>query len=114
MDKLSDKITIGEKYGPAMEMTSEPQAHAYFQQLVEHTMSMKAVNALSREEAEEIERQNLGYYAGYYDNETRERVERIFKCKHPIFGSIAEKGPPTVEQALSAGMKMGEKIKKRN
>ncbi len=52
----------------------------------------------TREEAEEIERANLGYWAGYYRPETRERVERLFRCAHPFFGSIAEKGPPTPEQ----------------
>jgi hypothetical protein len=51
-----------------------------------------------------VERHNLGYFAGYYDNETRERVERLFKCSHPIFGSIAKNGAPTAKEALAAGM----------
>lgn len=52
----------------------------------------------TREEAEQIERSNLGYYAGYHLDETRERVERLFRCAHPVFGSIAENGPATLEQ----------------
>lgn len=53
----------------------------------------------------------VGYYAGYYDSETRERVERLFMCAHPVFGSIADNGAPTPDEAYDAGFEMGEKIK---
>jgi len=96
MDK---KITIGDKYGPAMKMRDQAVADAYFEQCVAHTMSW----GRSREEAEKTERANLGYFAGYYDDETRERVERLFRCSHPVFGSIAVDGPPTPEQCVRAG-----------
>lgn len=97
---LPDKITIGEKYDPAMKITDQFEANAYFEDCVEHTMR---VAEMSREEAEQVERTNLGYYAGYYDNATRERVERLFRCAHPMFGAIAEKGPPTPEEAFEMG-----------
>ncbi len=97
-------ITIGDKYGPAMKMTDEAAAAAYFEECVAHTMSFDR----TREEAESIERQNLGYYAGYYDDETRARVERLFHCSHPVFGRIAEVGAPTPEQAYNAGVKFAE------
>lgn len=96
---MQTNITIGDKYGPAMEMQTEAEAAEYFERCVAHTMSF----GKSRVEAENIERQNLGYYAGYYSNETRERVERLFKCAHPVFGSIAEEGPPSPTRALMAG-----------
>jgi hypothetical protein len=96
-------VTYGAKYGPAMEITDQAHADAYFEECVAHTMG----HGKTRAEAEEIERLNLGYYAGYYSNETRERIERLFRCAHPIFGSIAEKGAPTPEQALQADIKLG-------
>ncbi len=99
---MKKQITIGEKYGPAMEITDQSKADAYFEECVQHTM---ANWGKSREEAERTERGNLGYYAGYYDNETRGRVERLFRCAHPVFGSIAEKGPPTAQDALIEGVK---------
>ncbi|TXH09637.1 MAG: hypothetical protein E6R03_16465 [Hyphomicrobiaceae bacterium] len=46
-------------------------------------------------------------FAGYYDSETRERVERLFKCEHPIFGAIATKGQPTAELAFALGVIRG-------
>ena len=92
---LPDEITIGAKYDPAMKITDQAEADRYFEECVEHCMRF----AHSREEVERIERSNLGYYAGYYSDETRRQVERLFRCEHPVFGSIAEKGAPTAEQA---------------
>lgn len=102
---MKQNITIGEKYGPAMEIKSPEEAAEYFEQCVQHTMSY----GRSRDEAEKIERQNLGYYAGYYDDATRERVERLFSCAHPVFGQIAIVGAPTPEQAFNAGLKAGSR-----
>ncbi len=99
--------TIGEKYDPAMKIVDQKKADAYFEELVQHCIGF----GKTRAEAEQIEHANLGYYAGYFDNETRERVEKLFKCAHPIFGKIAEKGAPSPKKAFEMGMKMGEKQK---
>lgn len=94
--------THAEKYGPAMKITEQAEADAYFEDLVKHCMLFDK----TREEAENIERKNLGYYAGYHDPETREQVEHLFKCEHPVFGKIKDNGPPTPEMALMAGKVM--------
>ena len=101
--RLPKKITTGDKYKPAMKIVTREEADAYFERLVQHTMSFDN----TREEAEEIERQNLGYWAGYYDNKTRLRVEDLFRCKHPVFGQASE-GVPTPEEAFEAGVQMAE------
>jgi hypothetical protein len=105
MKTLPDNMTIGEAYGPAMEITDQQEANEYFGALVERCMRF----GKTRTEAESIERQNLSYYAGYYDSATRERVEKLFLCAHPIFGSIAEDGAPTPEQAFEASRKLATK-----
>ncbi len=94
-----DRITIGDKYNPAMEITDADEAREYFEACVEHSMRAHGMN---RAEAESLERQNLGYFAGYYDTDTRLRVERLFACKHPVFGAAAD-GVPTAGKALEAG-----------
>lgn len=104
-------ITIGDKYKPAMTITDQADADAYFERCVEHSMQHFGK---TRDEAEDLERSNLGYFAGYYDHETRARVERLFKCAHPVFGSIAENGPPTIHQALAAGVAAGRAAKRRS
>ena len=90
-----------------MSITEQEEASAYFEKLVTHHMTKKKV---SRKEAESIERQNLGYWAGYFDQETRLRVESLFSTVHPVFGS-AEK-PPTVEEAFRLGFEKGQALRK--
>jgi hypothetical protein len=96
--------TNGELYGPAMKIQDEAAAQEHFERLVEFGMSW----GQTREEAERIQRANLGYYAGYHGHETRERVERLFACKHPVFGAIAEQGAPSPEAAFEAGVRRGQ------
>ena len=100
---MSKEQTVGERYAPAMEITDQVEADRYFDKLLEAQLEA----GVPREKAEKIERSNLGYFAGYYSNETRERVERLFRCAHPVFGSIKENGPPTTRQAFEAGLQMG-------
>lgn len=106
MDKFPKEITFGDKYYPAMKITDQAEAVEYFEACVEHCMSF----GKTREEAESIEHQNLGYYAGYGDSDTRRRVERLFTCCHPVFGSIAEKGQPTSQEAFDAGKRIGGQL----
>lgn len=91
-------------YGPALEVTDEAGAAEFFESLV--VRHMRETNH-PREKAEAIERYNLGYYLGYFDTATRARLEPLFKCRHPIFGSIAENGPPSLEEAFLAGVERG-------
>lgn len=102
---MEDKITIGEKYGSAMKITDQAKADAHFEECVQHDMR---ISNNDRQEAERIERVNLGYFAGYYDHETRLRVERLFKCSHPIFGP-ATSGAPSPEEAFKLGQNMAKK-----
>jgi hypothetical protein len=73
-----DVITIGDKYGPAMQIEDAAEAAEYFEVCVDHHLRT-AKAPITREEVERIERQNLGYYAGYYNVHTQERVERLVR-----------------------------------
>lgn len=75
--------SILERYGPAMAVLEKAAAENLFWELVYSAM---VVNDLSLEEAEAQERANLGYFAGYYDRATRERVFELFGAEHPVFG----------------------------
>ena len=106
--KLPDAGTIGEIYGPAMEITDQDEASRYYEALVQRNMK---IENQTREQAEQIVKSNLGYYAGYYNHETRVRVEKLFFCIHPVFGS-ASNGPVGPEKAFKMGLELGEKLKK--
>ena len=100
-----------ELYDAAMGVKNQAEADVLFKALVAEAIRLSP--QLWQREAERIQRLNLGYWAGYYGNETRERVERLFKCEHPVFGKIAEKGPPTPEQAFKAGVEAGKRMKEK-
>lgn len=105
-------LTIGECLAPAMEIKSQKIADEYLKDYIayldkEITWSVEAGNAIARGDfssAEQLAKQNLAYYAGYYDDATRERVERLFDCEHPIFGRLSEMGTPTGEESFQCGM----------
>ena len=86
-----------------MKITDPEEAREYFEKCVKDTMT----HGKTREEAERIERSNLGYYAGYWSEETRRRVEKLFCCEHPVFGK-AEDGVPTAGEAIQMGTRMAE------
>ena len=99
-------MTYGETLGPAMEITGQEDADQYLENYV--AFMQKYLDREPRSDgmtAEQIAKINLGCYAGYYDHETRLRVEKLFKCSHPVFGAAAT-GQPTPEEAFEAGHKM--------
>lgn len=98
--------TFGETLGPAMEIADQAGADDYFDQLVEHYVAT-AKTPRTREEAAAIVRSNLGYYAGYYSEEVQDRVNKLFKTTHPVFG---DKWPTAIE-AFEAGQKLAEEMK---
>lgn len=73
-EKLPEKITIGEKYNPAMECENQEEANAYLEACIEHSL----LQGFSREEAEQMERSNIRYYAGYFKDEITDRVRSLF------------------------------------
>lgn len=104
-------LTIGETLGPAMKITEQADADQYLQAYIAHIQSFMDKDKTPRvQTAEQVAKINLGYFAGYYDAETRKRVERLFTTEHPVFGK-AELGTPTPEQMLSAGIKLGKASK---
>lgn len=108
-----EELTYDETLDPAMHITDQADADQYKKNYIAFIQKH-----LDKEEprtddmtAEQIANSNLGYYAGYGYN--RERVEKLFKCAHPIFGAIDENGEPTVEQAFTAGIELGKKMRER-
>ena len=92
--------TIAMVYGPAMIITDEEEAKKYFDNLVAINMEQTG-NSLIK--ATKQEKDNLGYYAGYFDEETRKRVWKLFDCAHPFFGRRTDISP---DEAFEMGKKI--------
>lgn len=90
----------------AMLCETQKQANALLEELTaEIIMESPALNA---QVAEHAARQRIGYYAGHASHATRDRVERLFKTAHPIFGAIRYNGPPSAAQVAQLGIEFGE------
>lgn len=96
-------------YEKAIHITDQAEADEAFRALVAECQ--RSVSGISVEGCERIQRDNLAYFAGYYGHATRLRVERLYKCVHPVFGP-AINGEPTEEEAYRLGREMGEKLKR--
>jgi hypothetical protein len=95
----------------AMDIKDKEDADQYLVEYISYIQSeIDKCPERIHDNAEKIAKSNLGYFAGYYSNETRERVEKLFCCAHPIFGSVKENGIPTNEQAFEMGKVYGTKI----
>jgi hypothetical protein len=105
--KIPDRVTYGEKYGPAMKVETVERAAEYFNACVEHTMRLNS--KLTREEAESMERTSIGYWSGYYGREMMKKVRVLYGFGHPY---IDENDTP--EQIIEKGMKLGERLKERD
>ena len=99
-------MTYRESYDPAMAITDQAEADKCFEGLVKQ--HLKVAPEDTRERTIEVQKMNLGYWAGYYSTETRVRVERLFSCAHPIFGSIEEHGQPTFQEAIDTGKALAQ------
>jgi len=94
-------MTWGELLGPAMKMTDPEEAKKYLSALIER--GVKQFNH-TPEESERIQKENLGYYAGYYDTKTMVRVHKLFNCAHPVFGKVkSQEDLPSPEEAFKMG-----------
>ncbi len=80
--EFADNCTWGDLLRPGMEITDEKEAAEYFEATVQFGMRK---HGQSREEATLWMKTNLGYFAGYYGSDVSARVQRLFRCTHPVF-----------------------------
>lgn len=100
------EYTTSELYSRSTKIETEQEAKAYLNNLVQYFVqrfNMPLDEALLKV------RQNIGCFSGYYDRETRARVEKLFNCVHPVLGSVNNDLSP--EEIFNIGLKMGEKYK---
>lgn len=103
-------LTYGECLDPAMKIMEQEDADQYMAAYITFIQSWLDKEP-SDKTAEQIAKTNLGYYAGYGSNELRQRVESLFHCSHPVFGSIVNNGTPTAQEAFDAGVRVGTNSK---
>ena len=99
--------TIGEVFNEALRLakTDNDEAQDFFYQYVNH---ISFVNKYSWDKSIEIAKSNLGYFAGYYNQEVCDIIYKTYQCSHPIFGDKPFSVDP--EEAYRKGLEMGGKL----
>ena len=103
--------TFGEIFNKALELAKENknEAQVYFTEYVQHILNVNdKVNTI--EEAEQIAKHNLGYFAGYYNQEVCDIIYETYQCSHPIFGDKPFSVSP--EEAFQKGLERGRELLK--
>ncbi len=99
-----EMLTFGECLDPIFKITDKSDAMQYKEAYIKYQESFlkDGINETGLT-ALQIVNANIGYYAGYGSNEDRKRIELLFECSHPIFGSVKENGIPTGKEAFECG-----------
>lgn len=90
----------------AMACTTQSEADAVLARIIDEVCDMNP--RMSTDAADYAARQRIGYYAGNVNPVARERVERLFRTAHPIYGAIRYNGPPTPRQKYQLGIEYGQ------
>lgn len=102
--------SIGEIYNPAIELAKSgdtEKAERYFNALVDHVKE-NSTEDLDLRGAIKIVHSNIGYWAGYFEKGTIEKVYEVYGSSHPVFGT----SHPTSSEAFKMGLELGKSLKK--
>lgn len=94
--------TYREQFESALKCETKEEAEHWMKTEVERYMRLFP-GIHTRRETINMIKQNLGYMAGYYDDETAKKIHRLFGAVHPIFGTADYHGKVTPEEALMRG-----------
>ena len=78
--------TMGEIFNTALDVAktgNSDRCQAFLTSYVEYIVSESNCNIA---EAEMISKSNLGYFAGYYNSEVYETINKAYGAVHPVFG----------------------------
>lgn len=83
----NQKYTYGQLYRPAKMVQTQEEADTLFNDILQWVMARAEIDdvPLTVEQATATIKNDIGYFAGYYDEETEKRMDRLFGTSHPIF-----------------------------
>jgi hypothetical protein len=78
--------TMGEIFNTALDVAktgNSDRCQEFLTSYVEYIVSESNLNVA---EAENIAKSNLGYFAGYYDRDVYNAINKAYGAVHPVFG----------------------------
>ncbi len=96
------KYTYGDILTPTKEVENREEAKIYFEAYVAYLAEHQANGepGMQGYDPTAVASANIGYYSGYFDNETMSRVQDLFDVSHPVFG----RSIPTAKEAFDTGV----------
>jgi hypothetical protein len=70
---------------------------------------MEKVLGYTRDAARTMVLRNIGYYTGYLDHETADKVMGMFETEHPVWG----KSHPSQDEILRLGIEHGQRLREK-
>lgn len=109
--KGKEEITFKEIFEEARMIKTAEEANQYLSSWVyyiwkNHNPQRKLIKVILKEC-----RDRLGYYAGYYDRDTRLQMETMYGAIHPIIGSVLDTDKMSSKEIFDLGYALGEKMK---
>src|SRR5882672_6581023 len=93
--------TYGEQFKEASACETKEQADEWLAAEIER---YRVDYGQDEPKAKSVIMGNLGYMAGYYDDATAKKINRLFGATHPIFGGDNYHNTVTPEQAYEVGI----------
>lgn len=97
--------TIGEVFNLALKLAKEDPSGEAKDFFYEYVNYISTTNHYSWDKSIEIAKSNLGYFAGYYNQEVCDIIYKTYQCSHPIFGDKPFDVSP--EEAFNKGKECG-------
>lgn len=100
--------TMGEVFDEALNI-AKYTPHKAKDFLDKYARHISEVANVSYDDAVKGAKNNLGYFAGYYDSQTCDLIYNTYVTEHPVFGKKPYGVSP--EDAFKAGLEAGYKYK---
>lgn len=78
--------TMGEVFNLALKLAKESPEEEAKKFFYEYVNYISIVNHFSWDKSIECAKHNLGYFAGYYNGETYDIINKTYGAQHPVFG----------------------------
>lgn len=107
---MPKEVDMNRLYTAAMAVKTVPEAERWTKILAYLVADLEENTA---QHAIGFVKNAIGYLAGYANNVERDRIERLYGTRHPVFGTVSEDGIPTPEQAFQLGYDMAARYKQQ-
>lgn len=105
---MPKEVNFNALYAGAMTAKTAPEADRWVK-VITYMIATLDPNKAGR--ALYIVKNSIGYLSGYQSSAERDRIEQLYGTAHPLFGSVADNGEPTPEQAFALGLQWAESLK---